>query len=65
LKFSPRNISNSLTKKNETLNMEKKAEITRVLSPIPSRLSEEILKKSKFFKNKGKNLARKTNNKDR
>lgn len=45
--------------------MEKKAEITRVLSPIPSRLSEEILKKSKFFKNKGKNLARKTNNKDR
>jgi len=45
-------------------NTGKKAEISRVPSSIFLRLSMEVLKKSKFFKNKGKNPANKSNNKD-
>ena len=65
MKFSLRNTSYSSTKKNETSNIGKKAEITRVLPSIPPRPREEILKKSKFFKNKDKNPVEKYNNKDR
>jgi len=46
------------------LNTDKKAEISRVLPSIPPRPSIEVLKKSKFFENKCKNPAHKSNNKD-
>ena len=63
-KFTPKNTSNNSNKKAKTLNKNKKTEITRILLPIPPRPSKEVLKKSKFFQNKGKNHIGKSNNKD-
>ena len=64
LKFNLKNQVNHSFKKAKTLNTGKKVEISRVLPPISPMPSMEVLKKLKFFKNKCKNPANKSNNKD-
>jgi len=57
-------MNSKSNKRNERSNTGKKAEINKVLSPIPPRPSKDTLKKSKFYQNKNNNITRENINKD-
>lgn len=52
--FRLRNTKNLEVKNKKSTNPEKKANISRIPSSIPPRLSKKVLEKSKFYKGKGK-----------
>ena len=59
--FRPRNSKNNLSHKKELTNPSKKANISRILSPIPLKPSKKVLVMLKYHKDKGKNLVKQVN----
>ena len=57
----PRNPKNNLSHKKELTNPSKKANIFRILSPIPLRPSKKVLAMLKYHKDKEKNLVKQVN----
>ena len=65
LKFIPKTTNNKPNKRVDITIKEKKVEIIKIPPPILSRLSKEILEKSKFFKRKDIKLKKNANLKNR
>ena len=63
-KFTLKIKNNISNKKNKIPKKERKVEIIRIPFPISPRLSKDMLRKSKFFKNKGKKSIKSKNNRD-
>jgi len=61
----PKNLYSKSDKKAEMSNVGKKAEFSRILSPISPRLSKKVLEKLKFFQKKGKKPVKISNTKNR
>jgi len=62
-KFTQRNLQSKPEKKKESRKSGKSAEISRIPSPIPSRLSKEVFRKLKFFQKKDKKVIKNNKNK--
>ena len=61
-KFTQRNSQSKPEKKKESRKSGKSAEISRIPSPIPPRLSKEVFRKLKFFQKKGKKVIKNSKN---